>query len=125
LLAQPPERYSRIWRLSAIFQTAEGAIVCSINRNELLILADNRDVIQQGRTFLVKGPEGQNDALMEIEPPNRLHVRLMNIVDGNKLVRVRPDAIYTHCNTKIFNVSLQGPSMIMDKQGHLSFGLSG
>jgi hypothetical protein len=123
LLVEPPEKHSRMWQLSATFQDEQGRIVCKIDRNELMILPDNYDVVQEGREFRIKGLGGETDAIMVIEPPNRLHITWMNIIDGGKFVRVRGDLIRLHENRTIWNIDLNGPSLLINKQGEVSFGL--
>lgn len=71
LRIRPPEAHSSRWRLSAMFNSADGTLACAIRNNELVVPAAPFEVEQVGRKLIVK-----HDSTLvldlELEPPSRL-----------------------------------------------------
>ena len=84
--------------MSAVFYNDSGDLVCKIDRNELMISGTAHDVIQQGRTFKVMDSDGQIAALMEVQPPHKLHIQRMFITVDGRFMRVNSEGFEFHGN---------------------------
>ncbi len=93
LKIERPERKSRKWRLSGIFYGENNRILCYIEKNELRLLAHNYDIVQISKNFCISNLKGDRIFELEINPPDELIVKFMNLnlggneisVDGNKV----------------------------------------
>lgn len=75
LSVKPPEKHSKLWRLSTDFTDDAGNVISRIVDNELQVHDELFDFQQTGRRFEAHNAARESVLLLEIEPPNILHVR--------------------------------------------------
>jgi len=85
LRVREPDDHSTRWRLSARFFGADGASVCAIRDNELIVPAANYDVEQAARTLIVRR---DSDVVLELEllPPATLAVNRYTIPTSSGVI---------------------------------------
>ena len=98
----PPERKSRIWRLSARFKNHDNKIICEIKENELLICAENSQVTQTANRFIIS--DSENVLLeMELQHPSVLVIKRYRFETDSGTIIIAEDLVPDFLNNTFPN----------------------
>jgi hypothetical protein len=70
IAVRPPERHSKLWRLSAEFNDPSGKTLCRIEDNEIVVGAENVDFRQTSTRFEISTDQDRDFFELESLPPN-------------------------------------------------------
>lgn len=94
----PPEPRSSRWRLSARFKSADGAVLCEIIENELVLNPSSFDLQQTSTKFQVLSADKSVAVELEIRPPDAVLLNRYSLSTERGKITIGPqstiDALY-------------------------------
>jgi hypothetical protein len=83
-----PEKYSKLWRVSAKFKDAMGKVLCEIVENEIVVAAENIDFEQTSSRFVVATRDNAGFLELEALPPGGIALNKFEIRTHGEVLRI-------------------------------------